>query len=145
MALGLHEAVNHCLSSPTLQLSRVLCVSVGYLESPQPALVAACLSAVSELGRTGPLPVVTGPADQRSPPSRHYVITTLLQTATSKQLPSKVRQTASSCHQRYGQWQTAALGGLASRVSRDTDQMTSQYQPSCSFEHSLADRLILHT
>ena len=79
--LGL-MGTDHCV--------RCVCVSVGYLESSQPALVSACLSAVSELGRSGPLPVVTGPANQRSPPSRHYVITTLLNTATGKQLPSKV-------------------------------------------------------
>ncbi|XP_043224262.1 proteasome adapter and scaffold protein ECM29-like [Amphibalanus amphitrite] len=67
---------------------------LAHLESSQPALQAACLSSVSELGRTGPLPVAAGPADQRSPPSLHYVVTTLLKTATSKKLPSKMRERA---------------------------------------------------
>ncbi|XP_037090665.1 proteasome adapter and scaffold protein ECM29-like [Pollicipes pollicipes] len=46
------------------------------------------------MGRTGPLPVRAGPADQKTPPSRHYVITRLLKTATNKELASKTRERA---------------------------------------------------
>ncbi|XP_037090667.1 proteasome adapter and scaffold protein ECM29-like [Pollicipes pollicipes] len=42
----------------------------------------------------GPLPVRAGPADQKAPPSRHYVITRLLKTATNKELASKTRERA---------------------------------------------------